>query len=264
MTFHRPNHALKISTQLTQSIVMMLESQGLFVRVGNDIKDWGDMMRAAEERPIVNQAFDPDYCDLDSSNSFWLAITDQHDTTLGCIAAKKLTTTNLAQEIRAGSIWLGRTTDPNNLADVALPATVPLISGTVAFHGGFWLDPNIRGLGLARLVPRMARAIGMRRFGADWNCGFVFAALGEAGVPKKAYGYSHCELAVDGWYPPMNRHDKLYLPWESRAEWVEASINWMHARVDPGNQQFVHDVAFGGQWQDEPVTIANATLGHGV
>ena len=68
--------------------------------------------------------------------------------------------------------------------------------------------------------------------------------LGDAKVPVKAYGYSNCELAADGYFPVTRKQDKLYLPWDSREEWTQASIDWMNASVRPRDQELVDHVAF--------------------
>jgi hypothetical protein len=201
-------------------------------------------MRSADGATIVNPAFDPDYCDLNPGNSFWSAITDDTGSVVGCVASKLVNTEDFRDDISTCSLWLGRRVDPDaEPMSLLLPEAVPLISGRVAFHGGLWLHPKVRGLGLAHLIPRMARAAAERRFNADWHCGFVFGALGNANVPVKAYGYSHCELAVDGYFPVTQKAEKLYLPWDSREEWIAASLNWMDTSVRPRNQQLVDHVA---------------------
>ena len=246
MNFHQSGDEARLATQINQSIAMFLEERNLFVQIGEDIRDWGDTMRRADGATIVNPAFDPDYCDLDQGNSFWVAITDDTGAAVGCVASKKVTTHDFREDIRTCSLWLGSKVNPRcEPMNMVLPSWVPLISGKVAFHGGLWLHPSVRGLGLANLIPRMARAAAERRFRADWHCGFVFGALGEAKVPVKAYGYSNCELAVDGYFPLTNKHEKLYLPWDSREQWVSASLEWMNARVRPRDQQLIDQVALG-------------------
>lgn len=70
MTIRQSRSEARLATQVNQSIAMFLESRNLFVRIGEDIRDWGDIMRAADGATIVNPAYDPDYCDLDRNNSF--------------------------------------------------------------------------------------------------------------------------------------------------------------------------------------------------
>lgn len=244
MAIPQPRSEARLATQVNQSIAMFLEGRNLFVRIGEDIRDWGDIMRNADGATIVNPAFDPDYCDLDRDNSFWSAIIDEVGTVVGCVASKQVTTDDFRDDISSCSLWLGRETDPNEAPmNLLLPSHVPHIAGRVAFHGGLWLHPNVRGMGLAHLIPRMARAAAERRFSADWHCGFVFGALGDAKVPVKAYGYSNCELAADGYFPVTKQREKLYLHWDSREEWAQASIDWMSASVRPRNQEFVDQVA---------------------
>jgi len=245
MTIRQSRSEARLATQVNQSIAMFLESRNLFVRIGEDIRDWGDIMRAADGATIVNPAYDPDYCDLDRNNSFWSAIIDDVGNVVGCVASKLVETNDFRDDIRTCSLWLGRKTDPSEPPmQLLLPSHVPHIAGRVAFHGGLWLHPSVRGMGLAHLIPRMARAAAERRYSADWHCGFVFGVLGDAKVPVKAYGYSNCELAADGYFPVTRKQDKLYLPWDSREEWTQASIDWMHASVRPRDQELVDHVAF--------------------
>lgn len=244
MTIRHYRAEARLATQINQSIAMFLEGKNLFVRIGEDIRDWGDIMRAADGATIVNPAFDPEYCELDRENSFWSAIIDDVGNVVGCVASKLVSTDDFRNDISTCSLWLGRNTDPKEAPmDLLLPAHMPHIAGRVAFHGGLWLHPSVRGKGLAHLIPRMARAAAERRFNADWHCGFVFGVLGDAKVPVKAYGYSNCELAADGYFPVTQKHEKLYLPWDSREEWVAASLNWMNTSVRPRNQELVDQVA---------------------
>jgi hypothetical protein len=245
MTTRRTGSEARLATQINQSIAMFIEGRNLFVQIGEDIRDWGAIMRAADGATIVNPAFDPDYCDLNRDNSFWSAITDDVGSVVGCVASKLVNTDDFRDDISTCSLWLGNRVDSETEPmTLLLPSHVPHIADRVAFHGGLWLHPSVRGLGLAHLIPRMARAAAERRFQADWHCGFVFGALGDAKVPVKAYGYSNCELAVDGYFPVTKKAEKLYLPWDSRDEWVAASLNWMNASVRPRDEQLVDQVAF--------------------
>lgn len=259
MTFQRSSQVGRVAIQISQAIALLLEEMDLFVQFGEDIRDWGDAMRGAEAIRVLNPAFDPDYCALDRTNSHWVAIVNSSGDVMGCIASKMMRTNDYVKEVLGtGALWHGRRPNPDWRINLVRADAVPMISGSVAYHGGFWLHPSLRGHGLARLVPRMSRAMAVTRYRADWDCGLVFEPLGLADVPCKAYGYTNCELIIDGWVPLTNLPEKLYLPWESRFEWTRASIDWMKARIRPSNHQFIDGAATQGERQDQSISVADA------
>jgi len=84
--------------------------------------------------------------------------------------------------------------------------------------GGLWVHPKFRGpdmfgLHLSELMPRLSRAIGMRQYpSAPAITGVVNTALAKAGVDRR-YGHQHMA--------PMVTYTRNQRPWEMLFVWTE-------------------------------------------
>ena len=56
------------------------------------------------------------------------------------------------------------------------------ISGRVGFSGAAWVHPDVRGLGLSHILPRIAKALALTR----WNVDRIVAIMNE-GVYNKGF-----------------------------------------------------------------------------
>lgn len=200
---------------------------GLAIERETDFRAW---VRALGEAPgitAVSQAFDPDYCDL--QQACWLRLHDGRQL-LGTIAGKRLIGDYLALQ-RSGALWFGRRAGEFEPLALDFPDTVPDIRGRVGYFGALWLHPEIRGAGLAGVMARMMRAQAMRAWDLDWLCGGVLEGLARAKVPTRVYGYAHCErISATIRFPVTGTDEVLYMPWESRREWLASSQDYIAAR----------------------------------
>lgn len=62
------------------------------------------------------------------------------------------------------------------------------MSGRVVYHGEVWLHESMRGAGLAFVMPRMAMAIAVSAFGAEWVFGLSYPKTAHRGILSR-YGY---------------------------------------------------------------------------
>lgn len=77
------------------------------------------------------------------------------------------------------------------------------ITGTVAYTGGVWIHPDVRGGGRAQFIARAARALALARWDVDWVCSLYSPGT----VQKKFYartGYRDVILdASEAGYSPI-------------------------------------------------------------
>lgn len=193
---------------------------GLEIVQESDFHAWARELAAAPGITAVSKAFNPDYCDL--TNALWLRLHDGRQL-LGTIAGKRLTGDFLALQ-RSGALWFGRRSNEFEPLALEFPPSVPDIKGRLGYFGALWLHPQTRGTGLAGIMARMMRAVAMREWDLDWLCGGVLEALARAQVPTRVYGYAHC-VRISGKirFPVTGTDEVLYMPWESRNEWLASS-----------------------------------------
>ncbi len=101
---------------------------------------------------------------------------------------------------------------------LAVPDSVPVLSGRVGHVGGLWVHPRLRGSGLALML---ARLIGERRSTCSTPTGTPgspsrTSPCGPA--PGSAYGTATTVLCVDGFFPPRDRPERVFLSYATRAQ----------------------------------------------
>lgn len=235
-----------IARRVLQSIFQSFENAGLYVTIRGDLSGWVELMKNSPATTIVNPAFDPEVCDIDESNSFWIDVTTEDDEVIACIASKHLMTPDFTTLIETSQLWLGNTAKDAPMMPLLLPGDFPSIAGSVQFYGGLWVRPDFRKVGLSAALPQLARSTAVVRFQPDWHCGFVFGGLGKKQLPLKSYGYAHLQKCTECFFPVTGAEESLYLPYESADEWAESSLNRLGAGVLPGDNKFVDLVAVGG------------------
>lgn len=200
---------------------------GLAVEQETDFHAWARELAMAPGIRAVSPAFDPDYCDL--SQAYWLRLHDDGQL-VGTIAGKRLRGSFLEMQ-RSGELWLGRRAREHARLALSFPVSVPHIAGTLGYFGALWLHPDIRGAGLAGVMARMMRALAMQEWDLDWCCGGVLEELARRQIPTRIYGYAHCVRISDRiHFPVTGSHEVLYMPWESRAEWLQSSRHFLGMR----------------------------------
>jgi hypothetical protein len=145
--------------------------------------------------PLVNM-FDPQYCDLNPENSYWICGEDDAGEVVLTQAGRVYNwpDTNLEEQARL-MFYGGRETGQKCqiTADVAHE-----IGGVVFCAGSHWIHPDFRGHQLSELTARLGRAYAAARWPIDWAIALITPALVKKGVAR-GYGYQHTSRSV--FYP---------------------------------------------------------------
>jgi hypothetical protein len=221
---HRLTHSDHCIIQAcSNQIGRRLLTLGLEAEFSVDMSEWVDTIRSAPKNGGVNPAYDPAHSDLSASNSFWIRLFEpDSERTVACIANRIYETDDFLDLWRTQRLWYSR--GPREVIELVVPADMPGIAGRVGHHGGLWIHPDWRKHGLSGYLTKLTRCASLRQFEVDWHCGSVFAAIAEKGLPtapETGYGYPHMVLAIDGWFPATQRHERFYMPWISRPEMLE-------------------------------------------
>ncbi len=158
--------------------------------------DFNDLLQANRENGsdwyTLPPMFDPTYNRLDAENAFWLRGIDSKGDVVMTHAVRlySWSKTNLKEEVetlrmiyddspkRDGSIARGEVSTP----------VAESIRGRVSYSGALWIRSDYRGLGLARMIPGLSRAIALTRWYPEYHVCFVSTSTASKGMAQ-IYGY---------------------------------------------------------------------------
>jgi hypothetical protein len=201
------------------SLVAKLDELGLGLEIESDFKELGRFL--ASEGTFVNPTYDPARSDL-GAQDFWVRLLDRDGRTVACSAERTIYTQDFRMMVARGTVWYR-----GGFADIDGPSIVPVqttgraIRGKIGTSGSTYTAKAWRRHGLAMIASWLTRLISFRDFGTALNTGFVRDSLAQTTVPRQSYGYDHVELIIDGYFPPQNGPEKLYLCSIDRAEMVQ-------------------------------------------
>lgn len=171
-----------------------------------DAEDW---------RPLIS-IFDATFHDFDESNAFCLIGRDAQGRVVTTQAARLLDWEDTSFRREAENLRLfykepEQWKRPGERCTVSALAA-ETIRGRVVFSGAAWNAPAMRGKGLVKLLPRLARAYAHSR----WNSDVTVTMMAEDVVKRGVFprnGYRNIEWGVS--------------VWNSRMGDVEFSLQWM-------------------------------------
>ena len=204
-----------------EAYLARLRDLELHVHVLRDFERYVAVRRANGEHHL-NQAFDPAHTQFDRRD-FWLLLEDHAGTTVATYCMRILDVENFYTEVQTLRFWFGpklRLVDPR----FVLTCSIPPFGGVVASCGGMWVRPDRRGGGISRIVPRLARALGLRNSNIDHDCGMVLNNPDPARLAVRNYGYARVDLMADGWFPPEERDMTVHLCHADRAECLTSLV----------------------------------------
>lgn len=192
----------------------LLWNSGYSTSISNDVSGWVDYYLRTNPHGVVNSAVNPAYHELGPDNSFWLAVYKQ-DTKeiIGCIAQRMIETDDFVEEQRSLRLWFGEQASERPPMQLALTRDqYPEARGLVGYPAGLFVAKSERHNGLAWLLQRMARAYALTRWPQmDWQCGNSLEPVAARGLPFNTYGYTRCDLLVDGWFEDTQQSHKVFM-----------------------------------------------------
>lgn len=211
-------------TRRVSNLVGELESAGMRIEIGDDFTRYRMLRSSAGNRPRLYPMFDVASSFVDATNGFWICGFDRDAKVIHTQAARLLdlgtaTLDHHLRDHRHKYITPDTTPDP----DVTFyegPQALTSITGTVCYHGDFWLPSQglggLRSQGATGLLSRLL----FEMVSHGWSPDFMFALVAKRLAAKGAhlrYGYSHCEAGR--WIGPDKQiTEEDYLIWMSRRD----------------------------------------------
>lgn len=202
------------------ALTQHLAGLGLTLVIEQDFARLNAFLKA--QGTFANPTYDPERSRL-GPRDFWIRLLDAEGRGVGCSAERMIETHDLTELIATGRLWYA-----GGFAAMGGPERVPItrpsrtLAGRISHSGSTWVDPTRRGQALAMLMTYLTRALSFRNFGVSANTGIVRESLYRTRVPAESYGYPHIEPVIDGFFPPLNCVDRIYLCWVDTAEFLES------------------------------------------
>lgn len=242
----------------------LLWNSGYSVTVESDLHGWVEFMSRDNPPSAINAAFNPEFHRFDTDNSFWVSVRRRSDSEIiACICDRLIETDDFMEEQRSMRLWYNDSealgVEPLQIAQ-SLDA-YPDVFGKIGHHGGLWVDKTERHNGLAWLLVRAIRAMTLQRWpDTAWHCGTSLQGVAARNLPNNTYGYTRCDLLVDGWFEPAHSDQKVFMTSISQAEMLK-QIGSDLSLIEMNPQQQVRDVVRVARERQSDAPVLAAVAG---
>jgi len=202
---------------------------GVVLKLHTDFNRFRDVVAKTPDREAVTSLFDPDLSDIGPDNGFWIEGVDAEGQVvhLQALRMDDLQGVSLASHWQDKPEWYA---PPG--ADVDLPKTnfntasaSHEISGTVCYHGDFWIHKKCRKFRLAGKLSVFAMLLAAAKFDPDFIYCFIVPKHVRQGLAA-VYGYLHIHPFAPQWhFRGSNQTYDDYLVWISGDEIKELWIS---------------------------------------
>lgn len=210
------------------AIIDKLASLRLNLEIEYDFKSLVAFMEASGA--FLNPTFNPKYCSQ-TKQSFWFRVLNDKGVTVGCHASKILRADDFFELMENERLWFdeGKREEYGKgefRAELFRP--MMMISGTISHAGAFWVEPSYRKRGLGVYLPYLGRSLNLRNHQMDYQTAIVLKPLADSHVPELAYGYTHVETCLRGYFPVTGREEEVSLCYMTQNECLEqlAQLPW--------------------------------------
>ncbi|WP_066361868.1 hypothetical protein [Herbidospora mongoliensis] len=190
--------------------------RGLHLHLDDDLRTWADTVFTAMGPDGVNPTFDPVRNRIAPDAAFHLQVRDATGDVIACGAGRLFHTDDFTTLITSLGLWFDPV--PPEMSAIAVPSSVPTLSGRVGHVGGLWVHPRLRGSGLSLMLARLIRAAALDLFDADWDTWVAFQDVALRPRTGSAYGTATTVLCIDGYFPPRDRHERVFLSYATGAQ----------------------------------------------
>lgn len=180
-------------------LVTAIEAEGMKITVGTDFTAYRNLREPQFHQRPLYPMFDVNCSFIDATNGFWIAGTNAMGELVHTQAILKLNMDGCTLEEHISThrqkyVTPGLTPDSNG-AYLSVPSSIRQISGSVCYHGEFWLMGGVEGFrqqGFTALLSRLTFELAYQSWDPDFVFGLVPAAVALKGIGVR-YGYFHGE-----------------------------------------------------------------------
>lgn len=211
-------------SRLVAKIDRDLAADGYAISQSSDHAAFEAAHQALSGRSAASPPLNSRYVDLDPADFFWLDVTKDGRR----IAVEAMRREHITQPLRRHLDQQYRRfyTAEADLKIIGHAPGADLITGVIVYHGDLFVDPSLRGNGLATQLSRLAILIAYQRWDPDFIWGFIAEEKVLRGYQQKI-GYWHGQpYGTQYSDKPEDISEKDWLVWMSREDlsyWTELS-----------------------------------------
>ena len=162
------------------NILKELEAGGMRLEIGDDFAEYRKLRQTQEHRSPIYPMFDVACSYVDQSNAFWICGFDQdgnlvHTQAMRLLDLSGLTLGQHMKRHRHKYITPNSTPDPDRTF-YSGPLGLKTITGSVCYHGEFWLnggESGYRKKGFTPLLSRIAFELALKAWVPNYVFGFI-------------------------------------------------------------------------------------------
>lgn len=111
--------------------------------------------------------------------------------------------------------------------------TAANMTGRITYNGAVWYRPDVRGLGLMKIIGRVAKAYGFTKWYTDYTVSLMIEDVFSAGTAAKG-GYPHHEWEVWMRNTPLGtaRAALIWIEASEMIDYIEPYLSKPHTQVD--------------------------------
>ncbi|HZD26138.1 MAG TPA: hypothetical protein VE631_07745 [Alphaproteobacteria bacterium] len=172
---------------------------------------------------------DPDHNTLGPKNAFWVALRNGKGEVVTCCAQRVWESASFVELVERGRFMYDGTKTPGQDSFRLFTDGLDHIRGNIAFSGGGWVHPKVRG----NALPTLALVLAQAKLVQDWDVDYCFSIvrpeLVQKGVAVNTYRFYHMDFGGTLWR--MQPADRLetWVIHNSRADMERELSLWLNS-----------------------------------
>lgn len=179
----------------------ILAEKGIKLRIGFDFDEYTRITRATPTKEPIEPNFRPDLSPINPGEGYWIMGVDKENA-VAILAAQRLydlSNSNLAEHFQSLKAFYADPTVRANRSDrcTCRAPSAKTITGTVAYHGDYWIRKEFRGQGMSAIIARMTHGLSFAMWAPDFLCALVERwALDKGLVAQYACPHHEADVSI--------------------------------------------------------------------
>mgnify|MGYP003388630405 CR=1 FL=1 len=188
-----------------------LDAMGLDLVMNGDMREWYDIydtLPPEAQTGGVSNTLHPEKHNMGLGEAFWTGLYIRGESELmACHCVRLLRIRDFVDEFVSGRLFSSAIPEVDWKRTDLLLEDAPRLSGNVAFGGGLWVHPKMRGMdergnrrNLSGKLNAINRNFTTRHFNADWYCSLTHNTPSRQAWVKFSTGILHSVAISRGYY----------------------------------------------------------------
>lgn len=221
-----PNMLAKVQANVAKQLLL----SDLLPTIETDFEEYVELVEKAPSWTDKKLGvIDPDHNTLGPKNAFWVAIRDMQGEVVTCCAQRIWQKESFVELVDKGRLMYDGTKEPGNDNFRLFTDGLDHIKGNIAFSGGGWVHPAVRGSALPTLALVLAQAKLIQDFEVDYCFSIVREELVLKGVVANTYRFHHMDFGGTLWHQTPAERLEVWVIHNNRADMERELTLWSNA-----------------------------------